>query len=64
LARLLEFIALFTRREPFYPLNLAPYVFGDWVVNSDKALRELGFGPTPFEEGARRTLGWYRSIDF
>ncbi len=60
-ARLLEFIALFTRREPFYPLNLAPYVFDDWVVNSDKARRELGFQPVSFEEGARRTLDWYRS---
>jgi nucleoside-diphosphate-sugar epimerase len=61
-ARLLEFIALFTRREPFYPLNLATFVFDDWVVNSDKARRELGFRPVSFEEGARRTLEWYRSI--
>ena len=60
-ARLLEFIALFTRREPFYPLNLAPYVFDDWVVDSKKAQRELGFQPIPFEEGARRTLDWYQS---
>jgi nucleoside-diphosphate-sugar epimerase len=63
-ARLLEFFALFTRREPFYPLNLAPYVFDDWVVCCDRAKRELGFKPTPFEEGARRTLDWYRSIGF
>lgn len=60
-ARFLEFIALFTRREPFYPLNLAPYVFDDWVVDSDKARRELGFQPISFEEGTRRTLAWYRS---
>lgn len=64
LARLLEFISLFTRREPFYPLNLVPYVFEDWVVCSDKARRELGFEPISFEEGARRTLEWYRSIGF
>lgn len=63
-ARLLEFSALFTRREPFYPLNLAPYVFDDWVVDSDKARRELGLQPISFEEGARRTLDWYRSINF
>lgn len=61
-ARLLEFIALFSRREPFYPLNLAPYVFGDWVVSSDRAFQELGFKPTPFKEGAYRTLAWYRLI--
>jgi nucleoside-diphosphate-sugar epimerase len=64
LARLLEFIALFTRREPFYPLNLAPYVFDDWVVDSDKSKRELDFQPMSFEAGARRTLDWYRSIGF
>jgi nucleoside-diphosphate-sugar epimerase len=63
-ARLLEFIALFTRREPFYPLNLVPYVFEDWHVCSDKASRELGFEPVSFEEGARRTLEWYRSVGY
>jgi len=63
-ARLLEILARFTQREPFYPLNLAPYVFEDWVVNSDMARCELGFRPLPFEEGARRTLDWYRSTGF
>jgi nucleoside-diphosphate-sugar epimerase len=64
LARLLEFIALFTQREPFYPLNLVPYVFEDWHVCSDKARRELGFEPVSFEEGARQTLEWYGKIGF
>jgi nucleoside-diphosphate-sugar epimerase len=63
-AQFLEFIALFTRREPFYPLNLVPYVFEDWHVCSDKSRRELGFDPVSFEEGARRTLAWYRSIGY
>lgn len=64
LARLLEFIALFTKREPFYPLNLVPYVFEDWQVSSDKAKRDMGFEPVSFEEGARHTLEWYRSIGY
>ena len=51
-----------TRREPYYPINLAPYVFSDWVVDSRKAARELDFAPTPFEDGARATLDWYRSM--
>jgi nucleoside-diphosphate-sugar epimerase len=63
-AQLLEYIAFFTRREPFYPLNLVPYVFEDWHVCSDKAKRELSFDPVSFEEGARRTLAWYRSIGY
>ncbi|MFQ5611460.1 MAG: NAD-dependent epimerase/dehydratase family protein [Anaerolineae bacterium] len=61
-ARLLEWLSRWTGREPYYPLNLAPYVFKDWRVDSSKAGRELGFCPTPVEEGVRQTLDWYRSI--
>ncbi len=50
-----------TGREPYYPLNLASYVFHDWSVSSTKAQAELGFVPTPFEDGARQTLDWYWS---
>jgi nucleoside-diphosphate-sugar epimerase len=63
-SRLLEFISLFTKREPFYPTNLVPYVFRDWLVDSGKAERELGFKPSTFAEGAERTLAWYRSIGY
>lgn len=52
----------FTRREPYYPINMAPYVFSDWIVDSRKAERELDFKPTPFEDGARVTIQWYRDI--
>ncbi len=48
-----------TGREPYYPLNLATYVFHDWPVSSDKARAELGFTPTQFETGAAQTLEWY-----
>jgi dihydroflavonol-4-reductase len=60
LARVWTWLSRFTRREPYYPLGLYPYVFYDWQVSIDKARRELGFEPTPFEEGARETLAWYR----
>lgn len=63
-SRLLEFIALFTGQEPFYPQNLKPYVFNDWWVDISKAQRELGFVPSTFAEGAQRTLEWYRSIGY
>ncbi len=52
-------LADLTGREPYYPLALASYVFYDWKVSSEKARRELGFEPTPFEEGVRQTLEWY-----
>ena len=50
-----------TGHEPYYPPNLASYVFHDWNVSSAKARAKLGFVPTPFEEGAQQTLEWYRS---
>lgn len=60
LARGLTALSRVTRREPFYPSNLAHYVFQDWCVSSDKAREEIGFSPRPFVEGARATLQWYR----
>lgn len=63
LAQVWTWISRLTGREPYYPLNLAPYVFHDWEVSIRKAQRELGFVPTPFEEGARATLAWYEQLD-
>lgn len=53
------FLSRYTRREPYYPINMAPYVFQDWIVSSEKAKRELGFTPTPFAKGVETTLKWY-----
>jgi len=60
LARAWTWLSRFTGREPYYPIGLYPYVFYDWRVSIEKARRELGFEPTPFEEGVRETLEWYR----
>jgi dihydroflavonol-4-reductase len=60
LASAWSWIAAFTGREPYYPINMAPYVFCDWNTTSRKAEQELGFVATPFEVGARLTLAWYR----
>jgi dihydroflavonol-4-reductase len=62
LARAWTWLSRFTRREPYYPVNLAPYVFCDWEVSIEKVRSELGFVPTPFEEGARATLAWYQEL--
>jgi nucleoside-diphosphate-sugar epimerase len=62
LARVWTWLSRYTKREPYYPINLAHYVFYDWQVSSEKAQRELGFVPTPFEEGAQATLAWYREL--
>ncbi|MBI3243284.1 MAG: NAD-dependent epimerase/dehydratase family protein [Chloroflexi bacterium] len=62
LANRLTDMAARTGREPYYPINLAKYVFYDWQVSSDKARAELDFTPKPFEEGAKQTVDWYRQI--
>ncbi len=62
MANRLTDMAARTRREPYYPVNLAKYVFYDWQVSSEKARADLDFTPTPFEEGARQTVEWYRQI--
>ncbi|MBI4768964.1 MAG: NAD-dependent epimerase/dehydratase family protein [Chloroflexi bacterium] len=59
LARAWTRLAERTGREPYYPINLAGYVFNDWRVSSAKARAELDFFPTSFEEGVRQTLEWY-----
>jgi nucleoside-diphosphate-sugar epimerase len=59
-SHVLEGVARITRQEPFYPLNLRSYVYNYWRVSHEKATRELGFVPTPFREGARQTIAWYR----
>lgn len=63
-SNLMELAAVVTKREPFYPKNLVPYVFCDWIVDSSKAKRELSFKPSTFVEGANHTLNWYRSIGY
>jgi dihydroflavonol-4-reductase len=60
LAKAWSVVARYTGREPYYSINMVPYVFCDWDCSHSKARRELGFEPTPFEDGARHTLAWYR----
>lgn len=61
-ARLLTLFGMIFQREPKYPITLRSYIFNNWCVSIEKARRELGFKPTPFEQGVRETLDWYREI--
>lgn len=61
-ARVLTFLGHLFNFEPKYPMTLRSYIFNDWRVSIEKAQRELGFEPTPFAEGVRETLNWYRDI--
>ena len=59
----MEQVARHTRQEPFYPLNLRHYVFNNWLVDSSKARRELGFRPTPLRDGLAKTIVWYTTLE-
>ncbi len=61
MSQLLENVSRITGREPFWPINLRSYVYNNWRISSDKARNELGFEPTNFRDGARRTIAWYRA---
>jgi nucleoside-diphosphate-sugar epimerase len=37
-------------------------VFNDWNVSNQKAAAELGFSPTPIEEGLAETAAWLRAF--
>jgi dihydroflavonol-4-reductase len=60
-ARVLTAIGSLLGQEPFWPITLRSYVYNYWRVSSEKARRELGFVPTDFRTGARRTIAWYRA---
>jgi nucleoside-diphosphate-sugar epimerase len=34
----------------------------DWSYSSQKAIRELGYEITPFEEGLKRTVEYYQNL--
>lgn len=64
LAHLWTRLSRLTGKEPYYPINLRSYVFNDWHTSNRKARQALDFQPTPFAEGARRTLDWYRQAGY
>ncbi len=64
LAHLWTRLSHLTGKEPYYPINLRTYVFNDWNTSNRKARQALNFTPTPFTEGARRTLAWYQAAGY
>ena len=60
-SKFLTGLAKIIQHEPFYPINLKSYVYNNWRISSEKAKQELGFEPTDFREGAKRTIEWYRA---
>lgn len=49
-----------TGRPPLITRALVRKYNHDWIVSSDKAVRELGYRPLAAEDGIRRTIEWIR----
>ena len=49
-----------TGRDPLLTHEVVNVFREHWAYSSAKAERELGYRPTPFEDGLRRTVDWLR----
>ncbi len=50
-----------TKKEPLLTSNALRWGYCDrFIFSSDKARRELGYAPTPIEDGIALALDWYR----
>jgi nucleoside-diphosphate-sugar epimerase len=60
-AKFLEFQNLLTGIPPAITADFVKKYLVHWSLSSDKAITELGYRFTPFEEGVSKTLEWLRS---
>lgn len=62
-ASLMKETARITGRAPLIVPELVRKFHHHWVVSSEKAIRELGYAPTPAAEAVRITVDWIRTLD-
>lgn len=58
---LLAWAVLNRTRPPITPGLIRKYV-QNWNVSSNKAIRELGYQPTPLKEGLQITINWLKNM--
>jgi nucleoside-diphosphate-sugar epimerase len=62
LAAIMEFQARFTGIPPLITSPLIRKYLNHWNLSSEKAIRQLGYKITPFNEGVIKTLTWLNNI--
>lgn len=61
-AGLMQGISAITGRPPLIVPNLVRKFSHDWIVSSQKAIRELGYEARKAEEGIKQTVKWIQNI--
>ena len=53
-------ISRLTGKPPFITRDWLDKYMNNWIMSSDKAVKELGYRITPFREGVAETINWIR----
>ncbi len=62
IAGAMEIISKYTGLPPVIPKDWVKKYLSNWIMGSNKAIDELGYRITPFEDGARKTLIWLETL--
>ncbi len=62
IARIINTAGSLAGRSPLISDNWIDKYLKDWVLSNDKAINQLGYSVTPFEEVIDRTVSWLRKV--
>jgi farnesol dehydrogenase len=60
-AGLMQGISRITGQPPMIVPNLVRKFNHNWIVSSDKAIRDLGYNPLGATDGIEKTVNWLQS---
>lgn len=60
-SRIMKFLAKIFNFYPFITPEIVKKLNQNWPVSNKKAVQELGYNPTPLEEGMKKTIQWLES---
>ena len=62
--KLVMFISKITGSAPAITIDWLDKYLNNWIMSSDKAIKELGYKITPFSEGVSRTIQWLKTKQY
>ncbi len=61
-AGIMQGISRITGQAPLIVPNLTRKFNHNWIVSSDKAIRELGYDPRKTQKGIQQTVQWIKNL--